>query len=184
MNGVPVITTWLIVGIGSTVLAGRQSTTSVMVLPESAPLSDVEIRWQSGGGDGCAGDCTHYRITVRGDGVVTLEDLGWGSRPPKAALRQRSIPADIAVALINDLFKARFVEAPSAFAGPRVAVRKGDALSFYWTSVGVGLPWVDLTLRVGPSVKTVRITEETPQDLRSVERRISEIGGPQAWPVH
>ena len=62
-------------------------------LPDSVPLSDVEIRWQSGGGDGCPGDCTFYRITIGGDGFVTLEDLDWGAKPPKAAPRRRSIPS-------------------------------------------------------------------------------------------
>ena len=159
-----------------------QSTTSLMVLPESVPLSEMEIRWQSGGGDGCSrpGGCTYYRITVRGDGRVTLEDLGWGSELPKAAPRQRSIPADDVVALINELLEARFLWAPPE--GTRVAVRKGDSLFFLHGGVGGSGAWVDLTLRVGPSAKTVRLDKRT-GDLRSVEDRIWKIGGPKAWPV-
>ena len=180
---VRIITTCLVVTLGSVALAERQDPTSLMVLPESALLSEVEIQWQSGGGDGCAGDCTNYRITVRGDGLVTLEDLGWGSKAPKAAPRQRSIPVDNAVALIDELLKARFLEAPSSFAGARVARRKGDLVFFSW-SVQAGAPWVDLTLRAGPKAKTVRMVNElTPQELRNVERRLWEIGGPKAWPA-
>jgi hypothetical protein len=170
-----------VVAFGSLGLAARQVTTSPLLLPESAQLSDVEIRWQSGGGDGCAGECTNYRITIRGDGRLTLEDLGWGMKPPKASPRQRSVPTNVPVSLVNELLKARFLEAPSAFAGSRVAVQKGGSLFFY-SSGAAGAPWVDLTLRIGPNSKTVRLAEQTPQELRSLERRIWEIGGPKAWP--
>jgi hypothetical protein len=91
-NGVVmrITTTWLGVSLGCVVgLSAWQSSASTTALPESVPLVDVEIRWQTGGGDGCAGDCTNYRITLRGDGLVSLEDLGWGSKPPKPEVRQR-----------------------------------------------------------------------------------------------
>jgi hypothetical protein len=177
---VRILTTWLVVGIGSVVLTAQHSAKSLLVLPNSVPLSEVEIRWQCGGGDGCkGGGCTNYRIAVRGDGRVTLEDLGRGGNPPKAAPQQRSISADDAVVLINQLLKARFLE---AFEGTRVAVRKGNSLFFYGPGGGSG-PWVDLTLRVGPSAKTVRVDERTPTELQSLRDRIWKIGGPKAWPV-
>ncbi len=93
------ITACLLLGVGSVVLAARQGTTSPFVLPESAQLSDVVVQWQNGGGDGCGrvGGCTNYRITIRGDGLLTLEDLGWGMEPPKAAPRQRTLPVDVAI---------------------------------------------------------------------------------------
>jgi hypothetical protein len=62
-----------------------------------------------------------HRITVREDGRVTLEDLGWGGTPPKVAPRQRSMPADDAVTVINEFLKARFLEASGGHArcGPK-----------------------------------------------------------------
>jgi hypothetical protein len=176
-----------VLALGSAPSAERQNTTSQMVLPESAPLSDIEIRWQDGDGDGCGAkdiaDCDYHRITVRGDGLVTLEDLGWGANAPTVGPRQRSVPTDDVVALLNDLLKARFLESPSTFAGPRHAVRKGDSVFFYWSSAGAGFRWVDLTLQVGANAKIVRLNELTPHDLRSVERRIWETFGPKAWPA-
>jgi hypothetical protein len=104
--GLRIISTWLVVSLGSVAgLSAWQSSASTIALPGSVPLADVEIRWQSGGGDGCAGDCTNYRITLRGDGLVSLEELGWGNKPPKSEARQRSIPADDVVALINELLR-------------------------------------------------------------------------------
>jgi hypothetical protein len=119
-----------------------------------------------------------HRITVRGDGRVTLEDLGWGGTPPKVAPRQRSMPADDAVTVINEFLKARFLEASGA---TRVAVRKGDSLFFYGS--GESGPWVDLTLRVGSGSKTVRVDARTPPDLQVLRDRIWKIGGPKAWPT-
>jgi len=150
-------------------------------LPFSAELSDVEIRWQSGGGDGCAGVCTNYRITMRGDGVVTLEDLGWGERRPQAGLRTRDIGVEAFVATVNQLFKARFLEAPGDFANTRVARREGDMLNFY-SSGGIGGGWVNLTLRAGSFTKTVRVGgENTPAELLQLTDLVWSIGGPNAW---
>ncbi len=160
-----------------------QSTPAPIVLPESVPLSEVEIQRRTGGGGGCNGECMDYRVTVRGDGRVTLEDLGWGGKPPAEAPRQRSIPADDAVALIDQLLKARFLEAPVEFDGTRRAVRKGDSLFFRGPGGGEFF-WIDLTLRVGTIAKTVRLVDEqAPRDLRSVADQIWKIGGPKAWPV-
>jgi hypothetical protein len=174
-----------VLALGSAGRSERQNTTSQMLLPESAALSDIEIQWQDGDGDGCAAvniaDCNYHRITVRGDGVVTLEDLGWGGNPPVTGPRHRSIPTDDVVVLLNDLLKARFLEAPSTFGGSRHARRKGDSVFFDWMGPGAGWRWVDLSLRVGANAKTVRLNEQTPPEMRSVERRIWEIGGPTAW---
>jgi len=68
------ITSYVVLARGSAGSAERQNTTSQMLLPESAPLSDIEIQWQDGDGDGCGAvdiaDCNYHRITVRGDGVA------------------------------------------------------------------------------------------------------------------
>ena len=94
-------------------------------LPSSVRLSDVEIRWESGGGDGCVGECTIYRVTVQGDGLVTLEDLGWGNRPPKAPTRRRSIAVEEVVALVNEFLDARFFEAPDKLPPARCHSKRG-----------------------------------------------------------
>ena len=171
------------VGVG---LADRVSAQDALskpiLLPESVNLSDAQIQWQSGGGDGCASslyDCAYYRIILRGDGLVTLEDLGWGDKPPKAATRRRSIPAVDVIAL-NQLFDARFWGPETNFHNGPIAVRKGDLLFLYSTGGGSG-GWVDLTLRIGPVSKTVRLGEKTPTDLLRVKDRIWELGGPKAW---
>jgi len=154
-------------------------------LPESVRLSDVEIQWQSGGGDGCASDCSYYLITIRGDGLVTLKDLGWSDRLAILPTRQRSIPADSVIALLDEFLKARFFESPDNFKNRRVAVRKGDSLFPYSSVGGVGARWVDLTVRLGSVTKTVRLEEETQTDLVRLRDRIFEIGGPKGpWPVH
>jgi hypothetical protein len=157
-----------------------------ITLPESVALTDAEIQWRDGGGDGCArpaGDCTNYRIAIRGDGLLTLEDLGWGGRAPKERPRQRTLPVDSVVTLIDDFLTARFFESPDSFANRNTAVRRGERLFFY-SKGGVGGGWVDLTLRLGHLSKTVRLENETPTDFVRLKERIWEIGGPNgAWPV-
>jgi len=185
MKQTSVVAAVLVVSIGTSLSAQQGTASKIVALPESVHLSDAEIQWQSGGGDGCASDdCSYYRITVRGDGLVTLSDLGWGERLSKWPTRQRSIPADSVVALLDECLKVRFFESPDNFKGRRVAVRKGDSLFLYSSVGGVGARWVDLTVRLGAATKTVRLEEETPRDLARLRDRIFEIGGPKApWPV-
>ncbi len=157
------------------------SSTSVE-LPASARLSDVEIRWQSDGGDGCAkvDGCSHYQIIFRGDGFVELEELPWVPPRPKPAIRRRSIDPSQIVELINELFKARFLEALDGNEGVRVVIRKGDVLTFR-SRAGVGAGWVDLTLRIGSMAKTVRLGENPTVELRGVSERIVRMAGPESW---
>jgi hypothetical protein len=182
MNTVRVATTVLAtLLIFSIELSDRVAAQNSFRLPESAFLSDVQIEWQSGGGDGCAGDCTDYRIVLRADGFVSLEDLGWGNKPPLATTLQRSMSSNIVIGLINQMFDARFMS-PDSFQGVPVAVRKGESLFFYGMANGSG-PWVDLSLRVGTTVKTRRLGDKAPADLLRVKDRIWEIAGPKTWPA-
>ena len=71
----------------------------------------------------------YYRITMRGDGLVTLEDLGWGDRRPQQAARTRHINEDEFVAVLNQLLKARFLDAIADYRGGPVAQLRGDHLS-------------------------------------------------------
>ena len=161
----------------SGLLASSQSGTE---LPYSVKTTDVEILWQSGGGDGCASThCANYLITLRGDGVVRAEDLGWGGQPPRLPVQTRSIKEDEFVTVLNQLLDARFLEAPAELVRTRVAQRKGDQLYFYFSGGGSD-SWVDLTLHAGSYRKTVRLHDletTTPAALRSVRDRIWTIGG-------
>jgi hypothetical protein len=162
---------------GAPISAGKS-----MNLPASVTLSEVEIRWRSDGGDGCAkvGGCSHYQIIFRGDGFVELEELPWVPPRPKPAIRRRSIDPSQIVELINELFKARFLEALDNYHGVSVAIQKGDILTF-GSRGGVGGGWVDLTLRIGSMEKTVRLGEDPPIEMRSVSERIWRLAGPESW---
>lgn len=151
-------------------------------LPYSLKLTDVEIQWQNGGGDGCASaHCANYRIALRGNGVVRVEDLGWGGQPPRLPVLTRSIKEDEFIAVLNQLLEARFLEAPAVIVKTRVARQKDDLLYFYYGGGGSDA-WVDLTLRAGAYRKTVRLpySDTTPAPLRSVVDRIWRIGGVNA----
>ena len=120
-----------------------------------------------------------HLITLRGDGVVRAEDLGWGGQPPRLPVQTRSIKEDEFVTVLNQLLDARFLEAPAELVRTRVAQRKGDQLYFYFSGGGSD-SWVDLTLHAGSYRKTVRLHDletTTPAALRSVRDRIWTIGG-------
>jgi hypothetical protein len=148
-------------------------------LPDSVKPTDVEIQWRSGGGDGCASPhCANYQITLRGDGVVSVEDLGWGGEPPRLPIQTRSIKEDEFITLLNQILEARFIEIPAPSATPRRARRTADSVYFYYDGGG-SAPWVDLTLRAGSYRKTLRVpySDTTPAALRTVVERIWRIGG-------
>jgi hypothetical protein len=126
------------------------------------------------------GGCSHYHIIFRGDGFVELEELPWGPPRPKPAIRRRSIDPSRIVELVNELFKARFLEALDRYDGVRVAIQKGDVLTFVGRG-GVGAGWVDLTLRIGSMAKTVRLGENPTVELRNVSERIWRMAGPESW---
>jgi len=118
---------------------------------------------------------------LRGDGIVRVEDLGWGDQPPRLPVQTRSIKEDEFIAVLNQLLEARFLEAPAVLVKPRFARRKDDLLYFYYGGGGSD-PWTDLTLRAGSYRKTGRLpySDTTPAALRSVVDRIWRIGGVNA----
>lgn len=177
---IPVVTFSLVISIVTGFLELLAPPQRGPELPYRAAVTDVEIEWQSGGGDGCASPhCANYRITLRGDGVVRVEDLGWGSQPPRLPVEKRSIKEDEFMTILNQLLEARFLEAPAELVRTRVAQRKGDQIYFYFGGGGSD-SWVDLSLHAGSYRKTVRLHDletTTPAALRSVRDRIWTIDG-------
>jgi hypothetical protein len=151
-------------------------------LPASARLSDVEIRWRSDGGDGCGnpGGCSHYDITLRGEGVVTLRERPWGVVRPEPPIRRRPVDPVRIVDLVNELFRARFLEAAAFHDSVPFAIRSGDVLTFgSWGSGSEG--WVDLTLRIASMENSVRLKNHWPKELRDISERIWRMAGPESW---
>jgi hypothetical protein len=149
----------------------------------SVPMSDVEIQWKSGGGDGCAvaSGCSDFHITIHGGGLVELDELPWGPTHPRPEIRRRPIASDQVVKIVNEFLKARFFEAADGYNNVRVvAIQRGDLLTFEMKG-GVGGGWVDLTLRLGPTSKIVRLGDNVPADLAAVRDLIWRIAGPQTW---
>ena len=82
--------------------------------------------------------------------------------------------------LVNELFKARFLEALDRYDNVLVVIRKEDVLTFGIRG-GVGAGWVNLTLRIGSMAKTVRLGENPPVELRAFSERIWRMAGPESW---
>jgi hypothetical protein len=158
-------------------LRAQPASPNAMRLPASVNLSDVEIRLVTFPGGGCHGRCVHYSILLRGDGIVELEDIG---TPPRSEPRKRSIAADEVVALVNAFLKARFFETVSFYGSTGSAVRKGDSLFFYGSSSGTGES-TELSLKLGPLGKTVRLVENVPGELEHLRQLVWQKGGPDAW---
>jgi hypothetical protein len=144
----------------------------------SVRLSDVEIHLVTEHGDGCQGRCLKYSVTIHGDGVVQLEDLG---DPPEAEIQKRSIAADEVVAIVNRFLKARFFDALDLYDGVPSVRRKGDVLELLGSGGGTR-PWVDITMRLGTAWKTVRLINNVPAELEALKDLVWQIGGPDAWP--
>ena len=161
----------------ATSATGQPPSSGSAVLPSSVNLSDVQIQLTTGGGDGCVGRCTAWRIVVRGDGAVELDDLG---TPPRAQAKQRQIDSEVVIELINEFLKARFFEALGYYGGIGSAVRSGDSLLLLGGVAGTG-PWTELVLRLGPTTKTVRLQDNVPVELQDLRDRVWQIGGPGAW---
>lgn len=151
-------------------------------LPASAPLSDVEIGWESRSSEGCANanGCSNYRITLHGDGRIELEELPWVPPRPKPGTRRRSIAPDEVITLVNSFFDAHFLEAPDHYRRLYVARRTGDLVTIYGRGGTTGGS-VDLTLRIGSFRKTVRLEENVPTEIAAVKDQIWRIAGPATW---
>jgi hypothetical protein len=78
--------------------------------------------------------------------------------------------------LVNEFLKARFFEAADQYNDVFVATQKADVIIFGMRG-GIGGGWVDLTLRLGPTVKTVRLGENTRLELSSLKDHIWRIAG-------
>jgi hypothetical protein len=167
---------WVLVA--SACVASAQSTS----MPSTALLSDVEISLVTGGHGGCVGRCVDYHITVRGDGVVELEDVG---TPPRAATQRRSITSDEVVSLVNEFLRARFFDAMNRYDTITFVVRQDDKVLLR-SSGGIDGGAIYLTMRLGTLKKTVHLSNNVPVELRALANSVLRIGGrpelPQTWP--
>lgn len=146
------------------------------VLPASLALKDTEIVLVRDTGGGCIGRCVHYRVTIRGDGSVTYQDLAEPPAPP----RERTVSADDVVALVNEFVGTRFFEASDRYVGRSFYVRQGDQLLLRTGAAADGPEW-DLSLRLGGLVKSVHLYLDYPEQLGHLRDRVDQIGGPRAW---
>lgn len=142
-------------------------------LPGSVPLSEVEIRLEHRVGGGCFGRCIHYRITVRGDGTVTYEDLA----DPPVAPRERTVPVDDVVALANEFVRARFFEASDRYVGASFYVRQGEQLVLRGRGGSDGPTW-DLSFRLGRVTKVVHLYLDYPEALGRLRDLVDRTGRP------
>ena len=81
--------------------------------------------------------------------------------------------------MVNEFLKARFFDALDVYDGTQFVVRTGDELLLRGS--GSTGPWVELTLRLGPATKIVRLKENVPAELEKLKDLVWRIGGPQAW---
>ena len=145
----------LCVGVG---LAAQSPSATRGTLPASLALTDIEIRLVHRTGGGCGpGRCIHYRVTIRGDGTVTYEDL---AEPPVPS-RSRRVPADDVLALMNEFVGARFFEAHDRYVGKSFYVRQGEQLLLRGRGGADGPEW-DLSLRLGGLLKSVHLYLDYP----------------------
>lgn len=166
---------WLL---SSPSVAGAQNSPErSTMLPLSIQMSEVEIGLVHEGRGGCLGRCIRYRVTVSGDGTVTYQDLIEDSQ---AVRRQRSIPVDEVVALLNEFLGAGFLDARDRYVGASVYVRQGDRLVLQRRGGADGTTW-DLSLRVGTLAKSVHLYIDYPEALGKVRDQVENVGGPQAW---
>jgi hypothetical protein len=157
--------------------AGQATVSSGPVLPPTALPSDIEITLAYAVHGGCVGRCISYRVVVRGTGVVEYKDLGGEPRDPD---RQRSIPIDQVVSLLNEFVRLRFFEAPASDTTEPVVVREGELVRFL-LRVGADGPEWDLSVRVGAQSKSVHLYMGFPADLGRLRDLLDGIGGPRAW---
>ena len=158
-------------------LVSAQASSRSAPLPSSFQLSEVEIGLNRGGGGGCVGRCIRYRVTIRGDGVVEFEDL---ADPPAVAIQRRTVPIGDVVSLINEFLRARFFDALDRYEEERFIIREGDRLLLRGSG-GIDGPTWDISLRLGPLTKTVRLYMFYPTDLGKVRDLIEQMGGPTVW---
>jgi hypothetical protein len=163
-------------------LSGVTSSASLQVssspgveLPASFRLSEVEIGLVAGGGGGgCVGRCVIYRITIRGNGVVSCEDIG---TPPRAELLPRTVPVDEVVSLVNEFLKVRFFEAFDRYDTVDFVVRQGDLL-LRRSSGAIDRGTADITMKLGSRAKTVVLSENVPAELGRLRDLTWRMGAP------
>ena len=144
------------------------------------PLTEVEIRLSFvGGTGGCYLRCAYYNAVMRGDGFVRYEDVGPEPRDP---IRERYIPVDDVVSLVNEVLNARFLDAADRYLDhSAMARREGDSMRIGFGTAADGGEW-HLTFRAGTLTKTVRLHGRgIPSQLLRLRELVEDIAGPKAW---
>jgi hypothetical protein len=150
---------------------------------QSVSISEVEVRLVRTPHGGCAGPCSRYAVTVRGDGTVTYDGtVIYSGAGQVAGARTRSISVDEVLSLVNEFLRARFFEARNTYLHPAsTIVRNGDTVVFQGADGGSDNPEVDLTLRIGDRSKTVTLRNNYPAELGRLPELVDRLGGPQVW---
>ena len=171
-NAKPSILTLVMVVLFMAALLGQAP-----VLPTSLSPNDVEIRMTRENHGGCPEPrCVHYRVTISGDGAVRYEDLA----SPPVPSRNRRVPVDDVVALVNDFVRARFLEAPARFVGQSFYVLRNRQLELHHSG-GADHPTWDLSFRLGAVQNSVHLELGIPDYLGRLTDLVDKIGGPGAW---
>jgi hypothetical protein len=157
-------------------VAAQVTSPPTVPLPTTLELTDVEVGLVRTTSGGCPGRCIHYRVTIRGNGAVTYEDLAQPPVPP----RKRSVSVEEVVALLNEFVGARFFEGPERYVGRSAYVHR-DGRLLLRGRIGADGPAWDLSLRLGGMSKAVHLYLDYPDYLGTLRDRVDRIGGPQAW---
>jgi hypothetical protein len=174
------VAAWLLIARVTSTASAQVSSAAGVDSASPIRLSDVKIGLVAGGGrSGCIGRCNIYRITIRGDGVITREDIG---PPPRADTLKRTVDVDEVVSLVNEFLKVRFFDALDRYESVMFVERKGDLLLLRGSG-GIDGGTIDITMRLGSRTKTVVLSENFPVELGGLRDRILRIGGPQSWPA-
>lgn len=158
------------------VVFGQERTSAK--LPETVALTDIEMTLQVGGGGGCVGRCSRYRVVVQGSGTIRFQDLGAEPRPRD---RERAVSVEDALALLNEFLHAGMADAAPSYVGVPNARRDGDRVVVSMSGGADGPEW-DLSLRLGDYRKTVHLYLGYPAELARVRDQMIRLGEPSAWP--
>jgi len=138
-------------------------------------LSEVLVRMDRSPGCGCYGPRPSYSVSVRGTGEVEYRGTGF-----LKGVRTRTIALDDVVKLVDEFFRARFLDARDQYNFTPRAIRDGEGLAVRWRGGASGAT-IDLTLQLSDRKKSVRLSMDYPSELEHLAQLLDKIGGPEVW---